>query len=470
MIPRSLFDKLWDACHIANLGEGRHVVHVDRHLLHELSSPQAFSALRARQLAVRNPELAFAVVDHVVSTAPDRTDESIAGGALMIRTMRHNARAAGIRFADLGDEDQGIVHVAAAEQGLVSPGMTIVCGDSHTCTLGALGSWAFGIGTSEVAHVLATQTLAVTRPPSYRVRIEGRLPRGVSAKDLILALIGRIGVKFARGGVIEFAGPVIDALSMEGRFTLCNMGVEAGARSSLIAPDDTTLAYVDGHRPSGGAAVDHRTKERWLALRSEDGCAFDGDHMFDATGLTPQISWGTNPGQVVSVQGTVPDPADMADSDARLSAERAIAYMGLIPGQPIGALSVDNVFIGSCTNGRLEDLEAAAAIARMGHVAPGVRAIVVPGSRRVKRAAEERGLDRIFRDAGFEWHESGCSMCVAMNGDEVRPGDRTVSTSNRNFEGRQGRNVRTHLASPATAAASALAGHIATADTIEGRS
>ena len=465
---RSLFDRLWDATHIADLGEGRHLIHVDRHLLHELSSPQAFTALQTRQLQIRNPELAFAVVDHVVSTAPGRSDESIPGGAVMIQTMRNNAHAANIRFADLQDDDQGIVHIAAAEQGIVGPGMTIVCGDSHTCTLGALGSWAFGIGTSDVAHVLATQALVVTRPRSYRVKIEGTLSHHVSAKDVVLALIGKIGVNFAKGGVVEFAGPVIDRLSMEGRFTLCNMGVEAGARSSLIAPDSKTLAYVESrHTPN--SPIDDHTLDQWRALRSSEGCAFDGEYSFDATGLTPQITWGTNPGQVVSVSGSVPDPAEMMSAEQRASAEQALAYMGLAPKQPMHTLEVNNVFIGSCTNGRLEDLEAAAAVARLGHVAPGVKAIVVPGSRQIKRAAERRGLDRIFRAAGFEWRESGCSMCVAMNGDEVRPGDRTVSTSNRNFEGRQGHNVRTHLASPATAVASALTGHIAAASYLEAR-
>lgn len=463
----SLFDKLWQARLIKDLGDDRGLIHIDRHLLHDLSSPQAFAGLRQAGRPVRTPALQVAVPDHIVDTMPGRGDATVRGGEDMIVALRRNAVENGLRLFDIGDPRQGIVHVVAAEQGIVLPGMTVVCGDSHTCTLGALGCWAFGIGTSEVEHVLATQTLVIRKPSSMRIRVEGRRGAGVTAKDLALGIIRAIGINAAKGGVLEYAGPAVTALSMEERFTLCNMGIEASARSAIVAPDETTFAYVRDHcgRPEWLPAA----TEAWTMLRSGPQAAFDREFHFDCTDLAPQISWGTNPGQTIGIGDAIPPLPEPSAPRERASAERALAYMGLAPGQRLAGLPIAKVFIGSCTNSRISDLAAAARIVRGRHVAPGVRALVVPGSSRVKAEAEHLGLDRIFIDAGFEWRESGCSMCVGMNADRVAAGERCVSTSNRNFEGRQGPGARTHLASPATAAASAIAGHIADCRQVAGR-
>jgi 3-isopropylmalate/(R)-2-methylmalate dehydratase large subunit len=457
--PSTLFEKLWKSRLIAELDGGWALVHIDRHLLHDLSSPQAFSGLRREGRRVKSPELAMAVPDHIVDTHAGRDDSTVPGGEAMIVSLRENSRAAGIKLFDIGDDHQGIVHVVAAERGVVLPGMAVACGDSHTCTLGALGCWAFGIGTSEVEHVLATQTLVLRKPVSMRMTVRGRLGKGVTAKDLALGIIARIGVGAVRGGVLEFAGETVEALSMEQRFTLCNMGIEASARSAFIAPDNTTFRYVS---EKSAEPVDlAEAIEYWRTLRTDADAVFDEEFAFDCDGLEPQISWGTNPGQTVGINQTVPEISNAVSSREQESARRALDYMGLVSGQSLAGLPIHKVFIGSCTNARLSDLQRAAAIVAGQRVAAGVQALVVPGSTAIKRQAEHLGLDRIFRDAGFEWRESGCSMCVGMNADRVEPGQRCVSTSNRNFEGRQGPGARTHLASPATAAACAIAGAIA---------
>lgn len=458
--PLTLFEKLWRSHVVADLGEGRALVHIDRHLLHDLTSPQAFDGLRRAGRTVRNPELTFAVQDHLVSTEPGRTDETVPGGAELIRALRENARTSGIELFDLGDPRQGIVHVVAPELALALPGITFVCGDSHTCTVGALGAYAWGIGTSDVEHVLATQTLVLRKPRTMRVRFEGALQPRVTAKDLVLHLIGRIGIAGATGHALEYAGAAVRALGMEARMTLCNMAIECGARTALVAPDDTTFHYLAG-RPCAprGAAWDAALAQ-WRALPSDPEARFDRDIVFDAGAIAPQVTWGTSPQDVAAVDGRIPDPAGAADAAARASLQRALDYMGLAPGTALEGLKVDRVFIGSCTNGRLSDLREAAAVARGRRVGAGVRAMVVPGSMGVKRAAEAEGLDRVFREAGFEWREPGCSMCAGLNPDKVGPRERCVATSNRNFEGRQGRLARTHLASPAMAAAAAITGCI----------
>ena len=456
--PSTLFEKLWKSRLVTELDGGWALIHIDRHLLHDLSSPQAFSGLRREGRRVRSPELAMAVPDHIVDTHAGRDDGTVPGGEAMIVSLRANARQAGIKLYDIGDPYQGIVHVVAAERGVVLPGMTVACGDSHTCTLGALGCWAFGIGTSEVEHVLATQTLVLRKPVSMRMTVRGRLGKGVTAKDLALGIIAQIGVGAVRGGVLEFAGETVEALSMEERFTLCNMGIEASARSAVIAPDDTTFRYVADKSTSQldlTGAVNY-----WRTLQTDTDAVFDEEFAFDCSELEPQISWGTHPGQTVGISQAVPETSSLASPRERESAQQAMSYMGVVPGQPLAGLPVHKVFIGSCTNSRLSDLQSAANIVRGHRVAAGVQALVVPGSTEVKRQAEQLGLDRIFLDAGFEWRESGCSMCVGMNADRVEPGQRCVSTSNRNFEGRQGPGARTHLASPATAAASAIVGAI----------
>lgn len=451
-MPASLFDKLWQQALVQDLGDGRGLVHIDRHLLHELTSPQAFDGLALAGRQVVSPALTFAVPDHIVDTVPGRADPTVPGGRALLHALRDHTRRHAIELFDLDDPRHGIVHVTAAEQGLVMPGMTVVCGDSHTCTLGALGAWAFGIGTSDVEHVLATQTLVLRKPASRRLHLTGRLPPHVTAKDLALAVIARFGVQLGAGGVLELCGPTVAALSMSERFTLCNLGIEAGARATLIAPDDTTLAYLRG-RPRRPADFD-AAATAWRRLRSDPGAAFEAEHTFDAGGLAPQVSWGTNPSQTIGIDDVVPAPANA-------SAARALDYMGLRPGQALTGLPVQTVFIGSCTNARLEDLQLAARCIEGGHVADGVRALVVPGSAQVKREAEALQLDRVFERAGFAWREPGCSMCIGMNGDHVAPGERCLSTSNRNFEGRQGPGARTHLVSPAVAAVSALRGVIA---------
>jgi 3-isopropylmalate/(R)-2-methylmalate dehydratase large subunit len=460
MAPRALFDKLWESHVVAELGAGGTLVHIDRHMLHDVTSPQAFSGLALAGRKVRNPELTFSTADHIVATDPGRGDETVPGGTEMIRALRKNTQEAGIIHFDIGDVRQGIVHVIAAELGIALPGTTLVCGDSHTCTLGALGAWSWGIGTSEVEHTLATQTLIVRRPRTMRIVFSARLRPGVSAKDMALHMIGRIGTGGATGYAVEYAGSAVRALGMDGRFTLCNMGVEAGARAAMVAPDETTFAYVAGRAFAPTGAALHQAMAAWRALPSDDDARFDREIEIDASAIAPQVSWGTSPEQVADVDGTVPDPAREGDANRRRAMAQALAYMDLAPGTALAGIKIDKVFIGSCTNSRLDDLREAAAILRGRKVAAGVRALAVPGSGLVKRAAEAEGLDRVFRDAGFEWREPGCSMCAGLNADKVAPRERCVSTSNRNFEGRQGPLARTHLASPAMAAAAAVAGRI----------
>jgi 3-isopropylmalate/(R)-2-methylmalate dehydratase large subunit len=448
--PRTLFDKLWDAHVVCEREDGPSLLYIDLHLVHEVTSPQAFEGLRAAGRRVRRPKRTTATVDHNVPTTDRRRAIEDPIAANQIAALRANCQEFGITLYDIDSADQGIVHVIGPDLGLTQPGMTIVCGDSHTSTHGAFGALAFGIGTSEVEHVLATQCLPQTKPKTMKIEISGLLGEEVTAKDLALAIIGRIGTNGAAGHVIEYRGDVVRALSMEGRMTLCNMSIEAGARAAMIAPDETTFAYLKDRRfapRDWDAAVSH-----WRTLRSDDGATFDGAITIDAAAIAPHVTWGTTPGMVVPITEAVPPPRDPA-------MQRALEYMALTPGTPLEDVSVDRVFIGSCTNARLEDLRAAARVAHGYSVARGVKAMVVPGSQRVKRAAEQEGLDRVFRDAGFEWREPGCSMCLGMNPDVLQPGERCASTSNRNFEGRQGRGGRTHLVSPAMAAAAAIAGH-----------
>ncbi|HEX8282808.1 MAG TPA: 3-isopropylmalate dehydratase large subunit [Pyrinomonadaceae bacterium] len=458
-MPRTLFQKLWDA-HVVREAAGEPaLLYIDLHLVHEVTSPQAFDGLRAAGRRVRRTDLTVATVDHNVPTTDRSLPVADPVAALQMETLRRNCREFGVRLYDVGAPEQGIVHVIGPELGLTRPGMTIVCGDSHTSTHGAFGALAFGIGTSEVEHVLATQCLPQTKPRTMLVKTSGALAEGVTAKDLALGLIGQVGTDGATGHVIEYSGEAVRALSMEGRMTLCNMSIEAGARAGMIAPDETTFAYLEGRRfaPSGaawGEAVEH-----WRSLPGDDGAEFDSVVEFDAAALAPYVTWGTSPGQVVPVTGRVPDPSVAGDESARRSAARALEYMGLAPGTRIEDVPIDRVFIGSCTNARLEDLRAAAGVVRGHRVSRRVRAMVVPGSQAVKRAAEAEGLDEVFREAGFEWREAGCSMCLGMNPDTLAPGERCASTSNRNFEGRQGKGGRTHLVSPAMAAAAAVAGH-----------
>ena len=455
--PKTLFEKVWEA-HLVTEPTGRSpLIYIDLHLVHEVTSPQAFDGLRAAERPVRRPERAVATVDHNVPTEPRGTPITDPIAARQIEALQKNCKEFGVRLFDMDSPEQGIVHVIGPELGLTQPGMTIVCGDSHTSTHGAFGSLAFGIGTSEVEHVLATQCLPQRKPKTMKIEITGRLPEGVTAKDVALGVIGQIGIDGATGHVIEYAGDAVRGLSMEGRMTLCNMSIEAGARAAMVAPDETTFAYVRGRRfaPQGQAweqAVSH-----WRTLTSDPGAKFDKVLTIDASTLAPYVTWGTNPGMVVQVTDRVPELNGANDADRRAS-EQALAYMGLQPGMKIEDILIDRVFIGSCTNSRLEDLRAAARVARGYRVNPKVRAMVVPGSQAVKHAAEQEGLHRIFQDAGFEWRESGCSMCLGMNPDILQPGERCASTSNRNFEGRQGRGGRTHLVSPMMAAAAAIAG------------
>ena len=454
-----MFEKIWDE-HVVVAEEGKPaLLYIDLHLIHEVTSPQAFEGLRLAGRKVRRPDLTVATMDHNVPT----TDRSLPIldqiSAKQIETLIKNCKEFGIRLYDLHSPEQGIVHVIGPELGLTQPGMTIVCGDSHTSTHGAFGALAFGIGTSEVEHVLATQCLPQSKPKTFEIYVDGELPRGVTAKDLILAIIGKIGTAGATGTVIEYAGPVIRSLSMEQRMTICNMSIEAGARAGMVAPDDTTFAYLEGRRFAPKGKAWEKALERWQRLPTDPGARFDKRVTINASELAPQVTWGTNPGMVVSVDGRVPDPNDFDNEVDRRAAERALEYMGLEPGTPITEIKIDRVFIGSCTNSRIEDLRAAAAVVRGKKVAPTVRAMVVPGSQQVKAQAEAEGLADIFREAGFEWRESGCSMCLGMNPDILQPGERCASTSNRNFEGRQGKGGRTHLVSPQMAAAAAIAGH-----------
>ncbi len=459
--PQTLYDKLWSSHVVHDYGDGVCLLYIDRHLIHEVSSPQAFEGLRASGRSVRRPAAQLAVADHAVPTQ-DR-DKPIADPLAreQVSLLAANAKQFGIRHLDLDDARQGIVHVIGPELGFTQPGMTIVCGDSHTSTHGAFGALAFGIGASECETVLATQTLRQTRAKNMRVTIDGQLGPGVSAKDIILALIGRLGSAGAVGYAIEYAGEAVQALSMEGRMTLCNMSIEAGARMGLIAPDETTFTYVKNRPMAPTGAMWDAALADWRTLFSDPDAKFDREVALDASALAPQVSWGTSPDQVIAVTATVPDPAGAANETARLKTVRALTYMGLSAGTHLNDIAIDDVFIGSCTNGRIEDLRAAAVVLRGRKVARHVTALAVPGSGAVKRQAEAEGLDRIFKDAGFEWREAGCSLCVAMNNDRLAAGRRCASTSNRNFEGRQGAGARTHLMSPASAAASAIAGRIA---------
>jgi len=450
--PRTLAQKVWDR-HVVRRAEGEpDLLYVDLHLVHEVTSPQAFDGLRMSGRRVRRPDLTLATMDHNVPTIAGPQDPvSVA----QMEALRRNCDEFGIRLFPTGDIGQGIVHVIGPQMGLTQPGLVIVCGDSHTSTHGAFGALAFGIGTSEVEHVLATQTLPQREPGTMSIRVDGDLPHGVGAKDVILGLIARIGTHGGAGHVVEYRGSTIRSLSMEGRMTVCNMSIEAGARAGMIAPDDTTFAYLEG-RPHAPSGLDwEHALEDWRSLATDPDATFDREVKIDASELTPYVSWGTNPGQTVSIDDVVPEPTDEA-------AERALAYMGLEPGTPIREIRPDTVFIGSCTNSRITDLREAAAILQGRTVRKGLRAMVVPGSMLVKRQAEEEGLDDVFRAAGFEWRDAGCSMCLGMNPDQLAPGERSASTSNRNFEGRQGKGGRTHLVSPAVAAATAVAGHFCT--------
>jgi 3-isopropylmalate/(R)-2-methylmalate dehydratase large subunit len=461
----TLFDKIWDRHVVADLGDGYALLHVSRHLMHDGGS-RAFRALKQRGCVVRNPELTFATFDHVVSTVPGRTAETNPALTPRLHGMREDAKAAGVRLFDLGEPGQGIVHVIGPELGLTLPGTLLVCGDSHTCTHGGMGALAFGIGSSEVVHVLATQTIVQRRPRQLRVTFSGTLPAGVTPKDMILHLIGVIGAAGGTGYAVEYAGSAIRALDVEGRLTICNLSIELGAKCGLIAPDATTFAHLAG-RPYApkGEAWDAAIGD-WRTLVSDPDARFDREVAIDVGGIAPQITWGTSPEHVVGVDQVIPDPAVVEDADRRSALRAALDYMDLKPGVPIAGTPVDWVFIGSCTNSRISDLRAAAVVAKGRKVAPTVRAWVVPGSENVKRQAEAEGLDQVFTAAGFEWREPGCSMCVAMNNETVPPGQRSVSTSNRNFVGRQGPGARTHLASPAMAAAAALAGKIVDVRTI----
>ncbi len=455
-----LFDKVWDR-HVVASPEGEPaLLFIDLHLVHEVTSPQAFEGLALAGRKVRRPDLTVATMDHDVPTVG--LDKPIADpiAAQQIEVLKRNCAETGIALHALGSIEQGIVHVIGPQLGLTQPGMTIVCGDSHTSTHGAFGALAFGIGTSEVEHVLATQTLRQVKPRAMAVTVDGDLPPECTAKDLVLAIIRALGVGGGAGSVIEYRGAAIRALSMEGRMTVCNMSIEGGARAGMIAPDDTTFAYLEGRRHSPRGAGWERALDDWRSLATDGDAEFDHEIQVDATALRPAVTWGTNPAQSVSIDGIVPEPA--GTPAARQAAERALAYMNLEPGTAIRDIFVDTVFIGSCTNGRLEDLRAAADVVRGRRVHPGVRALVVPGSARVKAQAEAEGLDKHFTDAGFEWRSAGCSMCLGMNGDILSPGQRSASTSNRNFEGRQGPGGRTHLVSPAVAAATAVAGHFTT--------
>jgi 3-isopropylmalate/(R)-2-methylmalate dehydratase large subunit len=459
--PATLPEKVWDR-HLVRSAPGEpDLLYIDLHLIHEVTSPQAFDGLRLTGRTVRRPELTVATEDHNVPT--ENIDQPIADAisAKQVDTLRHNTAEFGITHYPMGDAGQGIVHVIGPEQGRTLPGMTIVCGDSHTATHGAFGALAFGIGTSEVEHVLATQTLPQARPKWMAVNVDGELPSGVTAKDLILAVIGEIGTGGGIGHVIEYRGSAIRALSMEGRMTVCNMSIEAGAKAGLIAPDDTTFAYLEGraHAPKGEAW--EQALDDWRTLFSDDDAVWDKRVDIDAATLRPHVTWGTNPGQVTTIDGQVPSPEDYPDPTTRDNVARALEYMGLSAGQAIRDIAVDTVFIGSCTNSRIEDLRSAAQVLDGRHVTA-KRVMVVPGSHAVKEQAEAEGLDRVFRAAGADWREPGCSMCLAMNPDKLAPGERAASTSNRNFEGRQGRGGRTHLVSPAVAAATAVAGHFAT--------
>ncbi|AXB01333.1 MULTISPECIES: 3-isopropylmalate dehydratase large subunit [Aeromonas] len=460
-MSKTLYQKVFDA-HVVREVEGETpLIYIDRHLVHEVTSPQAFDGLRAMNRQLRRPDLTWATMDHNVSTTTKDIAASGEMARIQMETLAANCKAFGVRLYDLNHKYQGIVHVMGPELGITLPGTTIVCGDSHTATHGAFGSLAFGIGTSEVEHVMATQTLKQGRARTMRISVNGKLAAGISAKDVVLAIIGKVGHAGGTGYVVEFAGEAIEGLTMEGRMTVCNMAIELGAKAGMIAPDQTTIDYIRGKvfAPKGEAL--EQAIAYWLTLKSDEGAHFDAEVVLDAADIAPQVTWGTNPGQVIAVNEPIPAPESFADPVEQQSARKALAYMDLQPGQKLSDVAIDKVFIGSCTNSRIEDLRAAAAIARGRKVAAGVQALVVPGSEQVKAQAEAEGLDKIFIEAGFEWRLPGCSMCLAMNNDRLQPGERCASTSNRNFEGRQGRAGRTHLVSPAMAAAAAVTGRFA---------
>lgn len=460
-MAKTLYQKVFDAHVVREVAGETPLIYIDRHLVHEVTSPQAFDGLRAMNRPLRRPDLTWATMDHNVSTTTKDIAASGEMARIQMETLADNCKEFGVRLYDLNHKYQGIVHVMGPELGITLPGTTIVCGDSHTATHGAFGSLAFGIGTSEVEHVMATQTLKQGRANTMRISVNGKLAEGISAKDVVLAIIGRVGHAGGTGYVVEFAGEAIASLSMEGRMTVCNMAIELGAKAGMIAPDQTTIDYIRGKEfaPKGEAL--EQAIAYWQSLKSDEGARFDAEVVLDAADIAPQVTWGTNPGQVIAVNEPIPAPESFSDLMEQQSARKALAYMDLQPGQKLSEVTIDKVFIGSCTNSRIEDLRAAAAIARGRKVASGVQALVVPGSEQVKAQAEAEGLDKIFIEAGFEWRLPGCSMCLAMNNDRLQPGERCASTSNRNFEGRQGRAGRTHLVSPAMAAAAAVTGRFA---------
>ena len=455
---QTLFDKIWQSHLVDVQDDGTCLLYIDRHLVHEVTSPQAFEGMRLAGRKVRRPELALAVIDHNIAT--DRNEEIEEDSRLQIDTLRENCAEFGIELFEVDDSRNGIVHIIGPEQGFTLPGNTIVCGDSHTATHGAFGALAMGIGTSEVEHVLSTQTLLQAPAKNMRVTVDGELPFGVTAKDLILAVIGTIGTAGGTGHVIEYAGPAIRSLSMEGRMTVSNMTIEAGARAGLVAPDETTFEYVKGRPMAPKGAAWEQAVEYWKTLPSDEGAKYDKEVVLDVSEIEPQVTWGTSPEDVAAISGVVPDPKDAENPGKAASIKRSLDYMGLVPGTRISDIEIDTVFIGACTNGRIEDIRAVAAIAKGRKVADGVRTLIVPGSGLVKEQAEAEGLDAILIEAGFDWREPGCSMCLAMNTDRLQPGERCATTSNRNFEGRQGRGGRTHLVSPAMAAAAAITGRL----------
>ncbi|MDA2937329.1 3-isopropylmalate dehydratase large subunit [Acidobacteria bacterium AH-259-A15] len=458
-MPKTLFEKIWDA-HVVHQERGKPVIlYIDCHLVHEVTSPQAFEGLRVAGRKVRRPDLTYATIDHNVPTWDRSLPITDPISKAQIDTLERNCQEFGIHLYGLNSPNQGIVHVIGPELGITQPGKTVVCGDSHTSTHGAFGALALGIGTSEVEHVLVTQCLLQSKPKAFQIRVEGRLPRGVTAKDVILYIIRTIGTDGGTGCVIEYAGETIRRFTMEERMTICNMSIEAGARAGMIAPDDTTYKYLEGRPYVSQGKLFEETVEYWKTLSTDHEASFEREMELDVSALAPQVSWGTNPGMVTDVTGEVPDPESFADENARKAVRRALEYMALKPGIPIQEIKLDRIFIGSCTNSRIEDLRAAAEVVQGRKVASSVYAMVVPGSQQVKKQAEKEGLNRIFTEAGFDWRESGCSMCLGMNPDILKPGERCASTSNRNFEGRQGRGGRTHLVSPAMAAAAAIAGH-----------
>jgi 3-isopropylmalate/(R)-2-methylmalate dehydratase large subunit len=459
MQAKSLFEKVWEKHTVYEMEDGPTLLYIDRHFIHEVTSPQAFSSLRSKGRDVRRVDLTFATMDHVVSTTSREITIKDSIARNQINALYKNCKDFKIKLFDMFSQYQGIVHVIMPELGLTLPGLTIVCGDSHTSTHGAFGSLAFGIGTTEVEHVLATQCIWLNKPKSMQISVNGRLSKGVTAKDVILAIIGKIGTTGGNGYVIEYSGEMIKSFNMDERMTICNMGIEAGARANMIAPDEKTFEFIKGRIYSPKGRDFEKAVEEWKELKSDENAKFDKKLEFDFTNLKPQVTWGTNPAMVTDIDGKVPSPDDFKDENERKAVQRALDYMGLKPDTPITEIKIDKVFIGSCTNGRLKDLEIAAEVVKGRKVHQRVKALVVPGSRITKRLAEEKGLDRVFKDAGFEWRDSGCSMCLAMNEDRLMPKERCASTSNRNFEGRQGREGRTHLVSPAMAAAAAIAGH-----------